>query len=90
MHFNAGHCHLFPIFLLAGFEHGDPEPFQPLRLGCLNQSVESRLSTRRRVTTGRNGDVGRSIFPVSAAASAHGYALTTDPFPAGATRRKMS
>src|ERR1700754_611478 len=55
-----------------------------------NQLPQCRLPYRtRRVTTGRNGDVGRgAFFRFLPATSTHRYALKTNPFPAGATHRK--
>jgi hypothetical protein len=47
--------------------------------------VGIKLRTRR-VTAGRNGDVGRGAFlRFLSATSTHRYALTTNPFPASAT-----
>jgi hypothetical protein len=47
--------------------------------------AKPRCPTHCRVTTGRNGDVGRgAFFRFLLATSTHRYALTTNPFPASA------
>ena len=52
-------------------------------VAVIMNAPHSNRTCIRRVTTGRNGDVGRgAIFPVST--SAHWYAPTSNPFPVDA------
>jgi hypothetical protein len=58
-----------------------PLPFR--RTADSNYHFRAALSLAHRVTTGRNGDGGRSLFcRFLAAISTYRYALTPDPFPA--------